>query len=123
MFAAKEWLRLSNRSKLSCASYCTVSCTIVRPEDPIARAPAGVRSIIRPLMYGPRSLMRTTTDCPVLTLVTLTFVPKGRVCELRSTRKRVRTRHWRFFLRYRQTRSPSLKTPSAAKTMRPLLPR
>src|SRR5690606_29640732 len=31
----------------------------------------------RPLMNGPRSLMRTITDLPLRWLVTLIFVPKG----------------------------------------------
>jgi hypothetical protein len=37
------------------------------------------RSIIRPFMKGPRSLIRTTTCAPVSTLVTLTIVPNARV--------------------------------------------
>src|SRR3954451_1103407 len=37
------------------------------------------RSITRPWAYGPRSLMRTTTDFPVFSLVTRTLVPNGRV--------------------------------------------
>src|SRR5690606_28775308 len=37
------------------------------------------RSITRPLMKGPRSLTRTTTDLPFSWLVTLSLVPKGRV--------------------------------------------
>ena len=47
------------------------------PDNPIARAPAGVKSIIRPRIKGPRSLMRTTTDRPVRIFVTCTLVPKG----------------------------------------------
>src|SRR3954463_5333301 len=33
----------------------------------------------RPCAYGPRSLMRTTTDWPVRSLVTRSLVPNGRV--------------------------------------------
>ena len=47
------------------------------PDNPIARAPAGVKSIMRPRIKGPRSLMRTTTDRPVRIFVTCTLVPKG----------------------------------------------
>src|SRR5262249_17407255 len=76
-----EYLPASSKShKRECQlalAESTVSRTGARPEHPIARAPAGVRSMIRPLMYG--SLMRTITERPVLTLVTLTIVPKGRV--------------------------------------------
>src|SRR5215470_17164227 len=49
--------------------------TAARPEKPSARAPAGVRSIIRPRTKGPRSVIVTITDFPVLRLVTFTFVP------------------------------------------------
>ena len=51
--------------------------TWVSPEKPSARAPAGVRSIMRPRMKGPRSLIVTTTVFPFLRLVTRTLVPKG----------------------------------------------
>ena len=37
------------------------------------------RSITRPLMNGPRSLIRTTTLRPLLRLVTFNLVPKGKV--------------------------------------------
>ena len=57
----------------------TVSVTGARPSEPIALAPAGVRSMIRPAMKGPRSLMRTITERPVLRLVTSTKVPNGSV--------------------------------------------
>lgn len=43
------------------------------------RAEALERSITRPPAYGPRSLIRTTTERPLLLFVTRTFVPKGSV--------------------------------------------
>src|SRR5215218_7155328 len=46
---------------------------------PTASAAAFERSMTRPWAYGPRSLMRTTTDLPVRSLVTRTLVPNGRV--------------------------------------------
>src|SRR3954465_12452994 len=46
---------------------------------PTVSAAAFERSITRPWAYGPRSLMRTTTDLPVRSLVTRTLVPNGRV--------------------------------------------
>ena len=49
------------------------------PEMPTASAAAFERSITRPWAYGPRSLIRTTTDLPVCSFVTRTWVPKGRV--------------------------------------------
>ena len=55
----------------------TVSVTGASPEKPSACAPAGVKSMTRPLMKGPRSLMRTTTERPVARCVTFTMVPKG----------------------------------------------
>src|SRR6266446_671599 len=55
------------------------SVTRAMPLNPRARAPAGVRSIIRPRTNGPRSFILTTTELPLLMLVTRTFVPKGRV--------------------------------------------
>src|SRR4029079_4552079 len=42
-------------------------------------AAASDTSSMRPLMNGPRSLMRTTTLRPLFLLVTLSFVPKGNV--------------------------------------------
>src|SRR5215211_7306545 len=48
------------------------------PESPIASAEARDRSMIRPWAEGPRSLMRTMAERPVLRWVTLTRVPKGR---------------------------------------------
>src|SRR5437868_694550 len=49
------------------------------PDMPSARAAAGVRSITRPRTKGPRSLMVTTTERPLLRLVTRTLVPNGRL--------------------------------------------
>src|ERR1041384_2826252 len=55
----------------------TARLTGARPDIPIARAPAGVRSITRPRTNGPRSLIRTTTDLLFRVLVTRTMVPNG----------------------------------------------
>jgi rare lipoprotein A (peptidoglycan hydrolase) len=54
--------------------------TLATPEvgRPITRAAPNVRSMTRPLTNGPRSLMRTTTDRPVFTIITRTRVPNGR---------------------------------------------
>src|SRR5215210_2651934 len=46
---------------------------------PTVSAAAFERSITRSWAYGPRSLMRTTTDWPVRSLVTRTLVPNGSV--------------------------------------------
>src|SRR5689334_6434623 len=46
---------------------------------PMRCAAALERSMMRPRMKGPRSLMRTITLLPVRLLVTRTFVPKGRL--------------------------------------------
>src|SRR3954451_12711314 len=46
---------------------------------PTASAAAFERSMTRPWAYGPRSLMRTTTDLPVRSFVTRTRDPNGRV--------------------------------------------
>src|SRR3954454_24248106 len=46
---------------------------------PTVSAAAFERSITRPWAYGPRSLMRTTTDLPVRSFVTRTLVPNGSV--------------------------------------------
>ena len=43
------------------------------------RAAAGVTSITRPRLNGPRSLMVTITERPFFLLVTRTLVPKGNV--------------------------------------------
>ncbi len=45
---------------------------------PISFAAALVKSMIRLLTYGPRSLIRTTTNLLFERLVTFSFVPKGR---------------------------------------------
>lgn len=47
------------------------------PEIPTARAAGRDRSITRPPMNGPRSVMRTVTDRPVNWFVTRTRVPSG----------------------------------------------
>src|SRR5262245_3662349 len=57
----------------------TSSLTGASPLKPSARAPAGVTSITRPATNGPRSVIVTTTDCPLLVLVTRTLLPKGRL--------------------------------------------
>src|SRR5262245_39685760 len=46
---------------------------------PSNRDAAGVRSMIRPRRKGPRSVIVTMTDFPLLLCVTRTLVPKGRV--------------------------------------------
>src|SRR3954470_18077733 len=46
---------------------------------PTASAAAFERSMTRLWAYGPRSLIRTTTDLPVRSLVTWTLVPTGKV--------------------------------------------
>src|SRR3954452_9225105 len=46
---------------------------------PTASAAAFERSMTRPWAYGPRSLMRTTTERPVRSLVTRTLAPNGSV--------------------------------------------
>src|SRR5262249_10722506 len=47
----------------------TSTFTGARPENPIARAAAGIRSMMRPRTNGPRSLIRTTIDRPLCLLV------------------------------------------------------
>src|ERR1700681_1967473 len=59
-------------------SYSRSTVTGASPENPSARAAAGVTSMMRPLTKGPRSLTVTTTDRPLLRLVTRTFDPNGR---------------------------------------------
>jgi hypothetical protein len=49
-------------------------CEPVDAKD--ARSPR-LRSITRPVTYGPRSLIRTVTERPLLLLVTLTLLPIG----------------------------------------------
>ena len=67
------------RACLSQSQWLISSVTRAMPLNPRASAPAGVRSIIRPRTNGPRSFTLTTTDLPLRTFVTRTFVPKGRV--------------------------------------------
>jgi len=57
----------------------TFRLTFASPENPRARAAAGVTSMIRPRVKGPRSLIVTITERPLLLLVTRTLVPKGSV--------------------------------------------
>src|SRR5690606_37418201 len=49
------------------------------PTMPTASAPARERSMTRPGLNGPRSLMRTTTERPLSSLTTRTRVLKGSV--------------------------------------------
>lgn len=51
--------------------------TGARLEMPMACAAAGDMSMMRPRTKGPRSLIVTTTEFPVLRLVTRTLVPNG----------------------------------------------
>ena len=46
---------------------------------PMRCAAALDKSNTRPLMNGPRSFMRTTTDLPLFGLVTFNLVPNGKV--------------------------------------------
>jgi hypothetical protein len=55
------------------------TCPWPRPIMPILLAAAFDKSNTRPLMNGPRSLMRTTTDLPLFGLVTFSLVPNGKV--------------------------------------------
>src|SRR5258708_11868971 len=48
---------------------------------PISSAARLERSRVRPRTYGPRSLIRTVTDFPVVGLVTSTLEPSGKVLE------------------------------------------
>jgi hypothetical protein len=56
-----------------------VTRTLAVPEPimPMLAAAAFERSMTRPPMNGPRSLMRTTTDWPLFRFSTTTLVPKG----------------------------------------------
>jgi hypothetical protein len=56
-----------------------VTLTLAVPESiiPMLAAAALDRSMIRPPMKGPRSLIRTTTERPLARFWTSTFVPKG----------------------------------------------
>src|SRR5262245_3742300 len=53
--------------------------TGARLEMPSNRAAAGARSMIRPRTKGPRSVIVTLTDFPLLVWVTRTLVPNGSV--------------------------------------------
>jgi hypothetical protein len=48
---------------------------------PIFRAAPRDKSILRPPTYGPRSVIRTSTDFPLLGFVTRTIEPSGSVLE------------------------------------------
>src|SRR5262249_41445287 len=70
--------RLGNRCTR--AHYWPASmATCVSPEKPSTRAAAGVTSMTRPRTKGPRSLMVTITERPLLLFVTFTLVPNGSV--------------------------------------------
>jgi hypothetical protein len=58
-------------------TYSRSTVTGASPENPSACAAAGVTSMMRPRTKGPRSLTVTTTEWPLLRLVTRTFDPKG----------------------------------------------
>jgi len=62
---------------LYCGAATTSSVTGTTPEKPSCLAAIGERSIIRPLLNGPRSLIRTMTVRRFFKLVTRTNVPKG----------------------------------------------
>jgi hypothetical protein len=72
---------ITHRSTFSSvARYRSASMlTCVSPVNPRIRAAAGVTSITRPRTKGPRSLMVTTTERPLLLFVTFTLLPKGSV--------------------------------------------
>jgi hypothetical protein len=62
--------------RLAIARYLpTLRLTCVSPENPRARAAAGVTSIPRPRTKGPRSLIVTTTERRLFLFVTRTLVP------------------------------------------------
>ena len=63
--------------------------TGVSPEKPSARAPAGVRSMIRPRTNGPRSLIRTVTDLPLRRLIDFDSGPKRQCPMGRSQARRM----------------------------------
>jgi hypothetical protein len=72
IFASNEQ---KNRDRVLSAAPSGSECTGASPENPSARA-AGVTSIARLRMNGPRSLIRTTTERPLRRLVTCTLVRK-----------------------------------------------
>ena len=68
--------------RLGRASYWTTSSlTFATPPStiPSVSAAAWETSTTRPRTYGPRSLTRTVTDCPLATFVTRSRVPNGNV--------------------------------------------
>ena len=74
--------RCVRRVKLPARAYRTTSSfTFVTPRStmPIVSAAEYDKSTDRPAIYGPRSLMRTVTDCPVSMFVTRSRVPNGSV--------------------------------------------
>ena len=60
-------------------SHSSRTVVIPRPTMPRAFAAARETSMMRPLPKGPRSLIRTSTDCPLSRLMTFTLLPQGRV--------------------------------------------
>jgi len=75
---AGQGLRACVDAMLVAAGVITWRVTGATPEKPSRCAAAGVRSMIRPLLKGPRSFIRTMTVRPLRKLVTRTIVPKGR---------------------------------------------
>jgi hypothetical protein len=64
-------------SRASATPLSTIKDTGANPFTLSACAAAGLRSITRPCTKGPRSLIRTTAERPLLRLTTVTFVPNG----------------------------------------------
>ena len=73
------WVHKTAKHPRACRYSPTFRLTCASPENPRARAAAGVTSMIRPRVKGPRSLIVTITERPLLLLVTRTLVPKGSV--------------------------------------------
>ena len=61
------------------ASRSTRTLAIPDVTRPRTLAAARETSMMRPLLNGPRSLIRTSTDFPLVRLVTFTLLPHGRV--------------------------------------------
>ena len=103
------FLKAYEQPRRCLAPLTTVTRTEAVPEliMPILAAAPRVRSITRPRMKGPRSLMRTTTERPLLRLSTRTRVPKGG-CD---GRRRV---HWRSSFRHSPSWSRSCTRRLAA---------
>lgn len=55
------------------------TCAIPDLTMPSALAAARETSMIRPFSKGPRSLIRTSTDLPLVKLMTFTLLPQGKV--------------------------------------------